>query len=83
MVKDKDISNILMILPKNAHYYFCAPGLERALSAEELAMQASAFGLGGSVYSTVKEATAKAKISASKNDLIFIGGSTFVVAEII
>ncbi|HTM98277.1 MAG TPA: folylpolyglutamate synthase/dihydrofolate synthase family protein [Pedobacter sp.] len=83
MVKDKDISNILMILPRNAHYYFCAPGLERALSAEELAMQASAFGLKGSVYSTVKEAAAKAKISASKNDLIFIGGSTFVVAEII
>ncbi len=83
MVKDKDISSVLQILPKNACYYFCAPAIERGLPAEDLALQANALDLKGRVYSTVKEAVAKAKTMASKNDLIFIGGSTFVVAEII
>lgn len=83
MVKDKDVSSVLQILPKDASYYFCAPAIERGLPAKDLALQANALNLHGDVYSTVKEAVAKAKSLASKNDLIFVGGSTFVVAEII
>ncbi|SFG73016.1 bifunctional folylpolyglutamate synthase/dihydrofolate synthase [Pedobacter insulae] len=83
MVKDKDISSVLTLLPKNASYYFCAPKLERALAANELAIEAATFGLKGSVFPSVKEALEKAKYNANKNDLVFIGGSTFVVAEII
>jgi dihydrofolate synthase/folylpolyglutamate synthase len=83
MVKDKDISAVLALLPKNANYYFCQPNLERALSVKELAEQASNFNLKGKTFNTVEEALAAAKNQAKDNDLIFVGGSTFVVAEII
>lgn len=83
MVKDKDINGVLMLLPKNASYYFCAPSLERALSAIELAALANNFGIKGQVFERVTEALSKAKMEAKQNDLIFVGGSTFVVAEII
>jgi dihydrofolate synthase/folylpolyglutamate synthase len=83
MVKDKDISAVLALLPKNAHYYFCQPNLERALEASDLAKQAEEFGLKGEVFENVEEALSKAKSAAKYDDLIFIGGSTFVVAEAI
>lgn len=83
MVKDKDISKVLSLLPKEATYYFCSPDLERAKPAEELAKEATEFGLKGKVYSSVKEALENAVKSAEKEDLIFIGGSTFVVAEVV
>ena len=83
MVKDKDISGVLALLPVNANYYFCQPQLERALSAIELAGQAEAFALHGQVFNTVQEAVQAAKDNATANDLIFIGGSTFVVAEVV
>ncbi|MNY72827.1 bifunctional folylpolyglutamate synthase/ dihydrofolate synthase [compost metagenome] len=83
MVKDKDISGVLALLPVNASYYFCQPQLERALSAIELANQAKAFALHGLVFNTVQEAVQAAKDNATANDLIFIGGSTFVVAEVV
>lgn len=83
MVKDKDISGVLQLLPLNASYYFCQPQLERALSAGELAEQAKQYGLNGNAYATVTLALADAKAQAAPNDLIFIGGSTFVVAEVI
>lgn len=83
MVKDKDISAVLALLPKNAIYYFCQPQLERALPAEELARQAATYQLNGSVFTSVKLALTAAKNKANKEDLIFIGGSTFVVAEVI
>jgi dihydrofolate synthase/folylpolyglutamate synthase len=83
MVKDKDISGVLALFPKNATYYFCQPNLERALPANELAKQASDFGLKGKEFNTVKEAFQKAKSKATLKDLIFVGGSTFVVAEIL
>lgn len=83
MVKDKDISNVLKLLPKNATYYFCQPSLERALPASELAEQAFKMGLNGFVFLTPQEALNKAKENAKENDLIFIGGSTFVVSEIL
>ena len=83
MVKDKDIDAVLAILPKNAHYYFCAPLLERALAAPDLAQKANALGLKGKSYASVKTALNAAKLQAKAHDLIFIGGSNFVVAEII
>lgn len=83
MVKDKDISGVLAILPKNATYYFCQPNLERALTSEELSSQAKDFGLNGDTFSKVAAAYQSAKSNAKANDLIFIGGSTFVVAEIL
>ncbi|MES2419615.1 MAG: folylpolyglutamate synthase/dihydrofolate synthase family protein [Bacteroidota bacterium] len=83
MVKDKDISRVLALLPRKATYYFCQPDLERALNAEELSKQAAVFGLKGSSFKTVNEALESAKGAAEIDDLIFIGGSTFVVAEII
>jgi dihydrofolate synthase/folylpolyglutamate synthase len=82
MVKDKDISGVLNLLPKSAHYYFCQPQLERALPAEDLADQAAKHGLKGTIFSTVELAINAAKKDAKPQDLIFIGGSTFVVAEI-
>lgn len=83
MVKDKDISAVLALLPKDATYYFCQPQLERALPAKELAEQATSHQLKGKTFNSVAEALAAAKTNASANDLIFVGGSTFVVAEIL
>lgn len=83
MVKDKDISGVLAILPKNATYYFCQPNLERALPVEELSAQANAFALKGKTFESVEKALQNAKKMAGPKDLIFVGGSTFVVAEII
>jgi dihydrofolate synthase/folylpolyglutamate synthase len=83
MVKDKDISGVLAILPKNATYYFCQPNLERALTSKELCDQAKEFNLKGKTFLSVADAYANAKLNAEEKDLIFIGGSTFVVAEIL
>ncbi len=81
MVKDKDIEKVLRLLPKNAQYYFTNANLPRALNAHELAKQAKLFGLKGEVYTNVKKAVSSAKKNALKSDVIFIGGSTFVVAD--
>lgn len=83
MVKDKDISGVLQLLPQTANYYFCAPDLERALNANDLKQQAATSGLKGTAYTSVKAALKAAKNAASEHDLIFVGGSTFVVAEVI
>lgn len=83
MLGDKDISEILLILPKHAIYYFCSPDLPRAKSAIELSEEAKAFELFGKSYSSVQDAVNSAKKSAGKDDLIFVGGSTFVVAELL
>jgi dihydrofolate synthase/folylpolyglutamate synthase len=83
MVKDKDISKILALLPQNATYYFCAPNIERAKLALELKLEAKTFGLIGEDYPSVELAVLEAKKNANKNDFIFIGGSTFVVAEVV
>lgn len=83
MVKDKDIDGVLALLPQKASYYFCAPALERALPATELAQKAGKFNLNGQIYKSVKSALKQAKENAKSNDLIFVGGSTFVVAEIL
>jgi dihydrofolate synthase/folylpolyglutamate synthase len=83
MLKDKDHSSILRLLPKEASYYFCQPGVERALSANALKEEAADYGLNGKSYATVKRALSAAKKNANGNDLIFVGGSTFVVAEVL
>jgi len=81
-VNDKDIRGILELFPKEAFYYFCQAKIPRALPAGELAVQAMAVGLQGIVIGDVNEAIRSAKANASAEDLIFIGGSTFVVAEV-
>jgi dihydrofolate synthase/folylpolyglutamate synthase len=81
IVSDKDILSILQILPKNAIYYFTQANIPRALNAQTLMNYAKSFGLRGRNYSTVTHAFASAKLSATKEDVIFIGGSTFVVAD--
>jgi dihydrofolate synthase / folylpolyglutamate synthase len=83
MVNDKEISKILSMLPENAIYYFCKPDIPRGLDAHELQKQASAFKLNGNVYPSVSDALKDAKTNASNDDLIFVGGSTFVVAEVV
>jgi dihydrofolate synthase/folylpolyglutamate synthase len=83
MLRDKDSSGILKMLPEMAKYYFCQPDLPRAKSAFELKDEASGYNLHGEYYSSVGDALEAAKKSAGKNDLIFVGGSTFVVAEVV
>ncbi|NCC72667.1 MAG: bifunctional folylpolyglutamate synthase/dihydrofolate synthase [Sphingobacteriia bacterium] len=83
MVNDKDTTAILKLLPRKARYYFTRPGIPRGLSPEILAANAMKAGLIGEIYPTVKEALDAAKSAAGKNDLIFVGGSTFVVAEVV
>jgi len=82
MVKDKDISKILRLLPVNATYYFCAASIPRAMPAEELKEKAEAFGLKGNSYANVNDAIRAAKSNSATDDFIFVGGSTFVVAEV-
>ena len=83
VVNDKDLDSILPLFPKNAKYYFCKPNVPRGLGAEILKQKASDFGLLGKVFDSVSEAYVNAKDMASKSDFIYIGGSTFVVAEIV
>lgn len=81
-VDDKILDNILSILPKEANYYFCAASVPRALEVKKLQEKSRQYNLNGESYDSVNIAIQSAKTNASKNDLIFIGGSTFVVAEI-
>ncbi len=83
MVSDKDITKVLSMLPVKATYYFCKASVERALDENILKDKSLAFGLTGDTYSTVKDALEAAKNNSSEKDMIFIGGSTFVVAEVL
>lgn len=83
MVKDKDITKILALLPKEATYYFCQPNIPRGKPAEELAQEAQQYKLIGQAYASVAEAYQQALNHAQPNDLVFVGGSTFVVAEVL
>jgi dihydrofolate synthase / folylpolyglutamate synthase len=82
MVRDKDVSHILSLLPKDAIYYFCQAKIPRALDAKTLQGEATKFGLTGEAVADVNEARKKALSRATAEDFIFIGGSTYVVAEI-
>ncbi|WMI66149.1 folylpolyglutamate synthase/dihydrofolate synthase family protein [Aestuariibaculum sp. YM273] len=83
VVNDKDISSIIDLLPKKAVYYFCKPDIPRGLEAETLKQSFEEYGLNGEAYGSVNEAYRSALTNAKEDDFIFIGGSTFVVAEII
>ena len=83
MVNDKDVLSLLELFPKQAQYYFCKPNVPRGLEASQLAQIFTEHGFEGSIHPSVKDALKAAKQSASHDDLIYIGGSTFVVAEII
>lgn len=82
MVRDKGPEEVLAMLPKQAHYYFCQADIPRALDADELKAKAELIGLKGVAIKDVNQAIKAARQAAGKNDFIFIGGSTFVVAEI-
>lgn len=82
-VADKDAESVLQMFPAEAVYYFCRPNIPRGLDADELQVKAAKIGLTGNVYDTVKQAYETALNTAEKDDLVFVGGSTFVVAEII
>lgn len=83
MVNDKDIDKILKLLPTNATYYFCKANLPRGLDAQLLKDKAATFQLIGNTYPSIKKALHSAKKNAAEKDLIFIGGSTFTVAEVV
>ncbi|MBC35655.1 MAG: dihydrofolate synthase [Bacteroidetes bacterium] len=83
MVNDKNIDQLLRLLPHEATYYFCKADIPRGLPEKELKMAAHEVGLRGRRHSSVREAYNVALNNAGTNDLIFIGGSTFVVAEIV
>lgn len=83
VVSDKDLGSVLSLFPKNAIYYFCKPNIPRGLDASLLFSQARGFGLEGDDYISVKSAYAAALSAAGNDDIVFIGGSTFVVAEVL
>ena len=82
VVNDKELDDVLPLFPKNATYYFCKPNIPRGLDATLLQEKALQFSLNGNTYSSVSEAYASAQNNATKNDFIYLGGSTFVVAEL-
>ena len=83
VVNDKDLASILPLFPTNATYYFCKPNVSRGLDAEVLHKKAVEFDLKGEVFISVSAAYNSALKNAGLNDFIYIGGSTFVVAEIV
>ena len=83
VVSDKDLNSIMPLLPKNAVYYLSKPNVQRGLDAEKLKTIFNKNQLIGQSYNSVNEAFKTAKMNAEKKDLIYVGGSTFVVAEII
>ncbi|AUC85246.1 tetrahydrofolate synthase [Polaribacter sp. ALD11] len=83
VVSDKKLEDVLPLFPKSAIYYFCRPNIPRGLSEGVLQEKAKEFGVIGEKYFSVKEAFERALLNANQQDIIYIGGSTFVVAEII
>jgi len=83
VVNDKDIKSMLAKLPKDATYYFCKADIPRGLNAGELAKLAEACSLNGISYSSVKAALRAAQQAAGADDLVMVGGSAFVVAEVV
>ena len=83
VVKDKNITDILPLFPKNAVYYFCKPKIFRGLDENILARQFYDLNFKGEIYKSVNKAFKTAKKQAKKSDLIYVGGSNFVVAEVL
>lgn len=82
-VKDKNLDTILSLFPKDAYYYFCRPRIPRGLHQSSLEVKANEYGLKGKAYSSVNKALIAAKSAATKADFIYVGGSNFVVAEVV
>jgi len=82
-VNDKDLESVLPLFPKGATYYFTKAAVPRALDENILKAAAQKYGLNGQAYPDVKTALVQARKNAAKSDMIFIGGSTFIVAEVI
>ncbi|VEI52449.1 bifunctional folylpolyglutamate synthase/dihydrofolate synthase [Capnocytophaga sputigena] len=82
-VKEKDVNSVLELFPKEATYYFCSPAIARGLNVDTLKEIATTKGLQGERYSSVAEALNAAKAQTLPTDFIFVGGSTFVVAEVV
>ena len=82
-VSDKDVTSILKMLPRDARYYFTRASIARAMDERLLLEKASAAGLTGEAYPDVASAYAAARESATPDDTVFIGGSTFVVADLL
>ena len=83
VVNDKDLDSILPLFPKNAIYYYCKPKIERGLAVKILQEKAKSYNLIGNTYNSISIAYKNALANSDAKDLIYIGGSTFVVAEII
>jgi dihydrofolate synthase / folylpolyglutamate synthase len=83
VVDDKSIDNILAMLPKDASYYFCKASIPRALDEKILHKKATKYNLRGNTFENVQLALQSAKQNAQKEDFIFVGGSTFVVADLL
>ena len=82
-MKDKDLTKVLALLPTDAIYYFAKADVPRGLDALTLQQMAQPLGLKGRAYTSVKNALRAAKKKAAPDDLIFIGGSIFVVGEVL
>ena len=83
MVNDKDVNKVLSMLDKDAEYYLSQAKIPRALPVDELAEKAMQAGLSFTKYDTISQALAQAQEDAKENDLVFVGGSTFTVAEVV
>jgi dihydrofolate synthase/folylpolyglutamate synthase len=83
VVSDKKLEDVLGLFPEKARYYFCSPNIPRALKVDELEKKSKGFQLFGEKYNSVNEAYKSAKENSEKKDIIYIGGSTFVVAEVL
>lgn len=82
VVNDKELDEVLPLFPKDATYYFCKPNIPRGLDANQLREKAFQFSLIGKTYNSVADAFNEAQNNSTKDDFIYIGGSTFVVAEL-
>ncbi len=83
MVNDKDISTVLSMMPKHAVYYFTQASVKRAMPCRDFKAKAAGYGLEGDAYHTVRQAYEAALHDASQNDLVFVGGSSFIVADLL
>jgi len=81
MANDKDLDSVLALMPENATYYFTKASVERALNEKTLQGHAVTYSLLGESFISVEHAVSAAKENAGENDLVFIGGSSFVVAD--
>jgi dihydrofolate synthase/folylpolyglutamate synthase len=82
-VNDKDLKSVLPLFPKDAVYYFTKASVPRALDEKILKSEASLYGLMGQSYTDVVSALSQARTNSAESDMIFIGGSTFIVAEVV